>query len=138
MTTLGICLHRWMRLPSRFVSGYQQNNQCNDKLTRARTHAHTAMPSETAMEYPCTVLHGNEENDSGTELERCRRGKESVERGRNCGLHGMEEMVRSYRCAYRGCGGVTPVILNLGIRWRFVDGFPSGRFSSGERAPGTN
>jgi hypothetical protein len=61
-----------------------------------------------------------------------------VERGRNCGMHGMGEMVRSYRCAYRGSGGVTPVILNIGIKWRYVDGFPSGRCSSGESAPGTN
>jgi hypothetical protein len=48
-----------------------------------------------------------------------------MERGRNCGLHGMADMVRSYRCAYRGSGGVNPVILNAGIRWPYVNGFPS-------------
>jgi len=35
-------------------------------------------------------------------------------------------------------GGIAPRILNLGARWRWVVSFTPGRFTPGERAPGTH
>jgi hypothetical protein len=45
--------------------------------------------------------------------------------GRNCGLHGNARNGEKSLLCVRGSRGITPVILNLGIRWQYLDGFPS-------------
>jgi len=39
---------------------------------------------------------------------------------------------------YCGSGGIAPLTLNLGIRWRWMGSFTTNHFTLGERAPCTN